>query len=322
MIDTEHSLSTRDRVFAICNDLYRRNQKPSVRLVLSMLPDISSTSSVHKPFKEWMDEMEAQQQSLYDKLGFSEEFTQAFMREITRFGVEAEDRYKSQAADAKEQRDIAVDDLERTEDKYFKQSALVEQQAKQIRELKAELVELKRVNEAVLKEQKHAHENALTELRQRSDDLKAANESLTATNEKLRTELAKTTVQLENNERLVREVKNHGQKTDDENRSLRDERAQLTKEVARLETTLDGRQQLIDELKASAMRYESTLAEFRDEKAALKEDTTKLRQQLDDAKQQLSTAIARQSEQQQSILDLRSTIAEQSRVIERITPSS
>lgn len=309
MSDTEHTLSTRDRVFAICNDLYRQNRKPSVRLVLSMLPDISSTSSVHKPFKEWMEEIEAQQQSLYDKLGFSEEFTQSFMREITRFGVEAEERYKNLAADAKEQRDTALEDLERTEDKYFKQSALVEQQAKEIRALKAEAAESKRAQEAIV-----------AELRQQLDDEHSVNHELTTANEGLRTELAKIRVQLDNNEALVSEVKSNAKQVTQENRDLREAQSTLHKEMARLETTLDGRQQLIDEIKASAGRYESMITELRQEKSAFKDELTRQRQQLDDAKQQLADAKSKQTEQLQTIADLRSTIAEQSRVIERLTP--
>lgn len=311
MAETEHTLSTRDRVFAICNDLYRQNRKPTVRLVLSMLPDISSTSSVHKPFKEWVEEMEAHQQSLYDKLGFSEEFTQAFMREITRFGVEAEERYKNLASDAKEQRDTAVEDLERTEERYFKQSALVEQQAKEIRALKAEAAEAKRAQEAIV-----------AELRGQLEDEHGANRELASTNEALRTELAKIQVQLDNNQALVTEVKSNAQKVSEENRELRQSQAELNKELARLETTLEGRQQLIDELRSSAMRYEASLDELRKEKTVLKDDNTRQHQQLDDAKQQLADAKAKLAEQQQSVADLRSTVAEQSRVIERLTDKS
>lgn len=320
MADSEHSLPTRDRVFAICDDLFRRNTKPTVRLVLSMLPDITSTSTIHKPFKEWMEQLEARQQSMLDKLGFSDTFTQAFMREVTRFGVEAEERYKTMAVDAKEQRDTAVEDLERTEERYFKQSSLVEQQAKEIRELKAGMAERQRAQEATV-----------AEVRQQLEDAQAANHTLASTNEGLRTELAKIQVQLVNNNALVAEVKQNAHAVQSENINLRDAQAQLLKDVTRLETTLDGRQQLVDELKAAALRlqaeivaaegrYESAITERRQENVTLKEELARLRQQLDDNRQQLADSKGKTVEQLQSIVDLKATVAEQSRVIEKLAP--
>ena len=42
--------SLQDTVNQICSDFLRKNIKPTVRLVLAELPDISSTSTVHKYF--------------------------------------------------------------------------------------------------------------------------------------------------------------------------------------------------------------------------------------------------------------------------------
>lgn len=329
MADSEHSLPTRDRVFAICDDLFRRNTKPTVRLVLSMLPDITSTSTIHKPFREWMEQLEARQQSMLDKLGFSDTFTQAFMREVTRFGVEAEERYKTMAADAKEQRDTAVEDLERTEERYFKQSALLEQQAKEIRELKAGMTERQRAQEATV-----------AEVRQQLLEAQTANSELTATNENLRTELARMQVQLDNNNALVIEVKQNAQVLQVENIELREKHARLLTDTARLETTLEARQQLVDELRSTAHRlqaeittaeerHKADVSERREELLALKEEQARLRQQLENSRQQLTESrqqladvTGKSGEQVQVIADLRSTVAEQSRVIERLAPGN
>ncbi|MCW8336550.1 hypothetical protein [Vibrio paucivorans] len=83
-----------ERVNEICNDLYSKGEKVSVRVILTYLPDVSSTLTVHKYYANWRKELEANEKSLYDKLGFSSEFTQMFMKEISRFSVEAEQRYK------------------------------------------------------------------------------------------------------------------------------------------------------------------------------------------------------------------------------------
>ena len=100
-----------ERVNEICNELYSKGEKVSVRVILTFLPDVSSTSTVHKYYANWRKELEANEKSLYDKLGFSPEFTQMFMKEISRFSVEAEQRYKGIADEANEQRDTAIDEL-------------------------------------------------------------------------------------------------------------------------------------------------------------------------------------------------------------------
>lgn len=324
---TEHKLPTRDRVFAICDDLYKRNTKPTVRLVLSMMPDVTSTSTVHKPFKEWVDQLEARQKTMLDTLGFSDAFVQAFMREITRYGVEAEDRYKTMAHDAKEQRDTALEDLERTEERYFKQSSLVEQQAKELRDLKAGNAERQRAQEATI-----------AEVRQQLKDALSANVELNNTNEGLRTELARIQVQLDNNNALVAEVKQNANITLAENIHLREKNSQLHTEIARLETTQAMSQQLADELRHNANRLQTEIAsmeerhkadtkERREENQGLKDEIIRLRQQYDDGRiqlneirQQYSEASNKANEQIQVIADLRSTVAEQSRVIETLSP--
>ena len=68
-----------ERVNDICNDLYSKGEKLSVRIVLAEMPDVSSTSTIHTYFKNWKQEVDANQQSLYDRLGFSPSFTKSFM---------------------------------------------------------------------------------------------------------------------------------------------------------------------------------------------------------------------------------------------------
>ncbi|MEY8216114.1 MAG: DNA-binding protein, partial [Colwellia sp.] len=76
MATSDRTGSIQERVNDICSELYADGTKPTVRLVRSMLSDVKSTSTVHKYFANWKKELEANQQSLYDKLGFSSEFTQ------------------------------------------------------------------------------------------------------------------------------------------------------------------------------------------------------------------------------------------------------
>ncbi len=64
------------------------------------------------------------------------------MKEITRFSVEAEQRYKEQTQDAHEQRDLALEELEHSEERLYKQTALIEQRDKEIRKLQTELLRM------------------------------------------------------------------------------------------------------------------------------------------------------------------------------------
>jgi len=305
-------LTTSDRVKQICNDLYRKGTNPSVRLVLSMMPDITSTSTVHKPYKEWRDELEANQQSLYDKLGFSEEFAQSFMREISRFSVEAEERFKSRTQEAREQRDTALEDLERTEDKFANQCALVEQQGKALSDKKVELAEQLKAHEAIVKE-----------LRDQLEEQLNANNELVATNEELRTGIAKAQVQLDHNNTLVEEVKTAaGDKDKEVTRlreevvgGLRDENIELTKNVTRLTSILEGKEELIEELKG----IEPRLNKLAEEKASADTKLAKMQQKLEDIQNELSNEKVQAKEAIQTEQDLRTTIAEQSAVIKSLT---
>lgn len=139
MNNSENKRSIQEQVNEICNELYSNGTKPTVRLVLSMLPNVSSTSTVHKYFANWKEDLKNKQDSLYAKLGFSSEFTQSFMKEITRFSVEAENRYKEDSVDANDQCAIAIEALSSAEDKVFKQEAVVQKLNNEVEELQDEI---------------------------------------------------------------------------------------------------------------------------------------------------------------------------------------
>lgn len=323
MTTTTDQNSIQERVNGICNDLYSKGTKPSVRLVLSMLPDVSSTSTVHKYFANWKKELEANQQSLYDKLGFSSEFTQSFMKEITRFGVEAEQRYKEQAQDANEQRDLALDELERAEERLHKQNALVGQLEKEVAELQKELAtvraeaksELQKTNElskAALDKEKETHTAVVTELRQQLSQSTQETKSLNQANEALRTEVAKAELKLEGNQQFVNEVKTQNAALVDDNKSLTKELAAINKTLASQETELTGNSKLISSLESSANEYKKYMASAESDLSSLKQVNQQLTKQLESASEKLDRANTSNTE-------LRKTLEEQSSVIAKLT---
>jgi len=257
-----------DRVSEICNDLYGRGEKVSVRVILTYLPDVSSTSTVHKYYANWRKELEANEKSLYDKLGFSSEFTQMFMKEISRFSVEAEQRYKGIADEANEQRDTAIDELAKVEERLYKQTALVDQQGKDISNLKSDLAAEEKAHTTEIEKLNNSHEVLVQELRSRIAQLEKDLSDTAKVNESLRTDLAKSQLKLESNQDYVNEVKAKQESLENQVAELQDKNQSLSNQNAKLETQRDADKQLIEsvsgrlnDLKVNADSLQGKLSE-------------------------------------------------------------
>ncbi|POC05633.1 DNA-binding protein [Vibrio vulnificus] len=257
-----------DRVSEICNDLYGRGEKVSVRVILTYLPDVSSTSTVHKYYANWRKELEANEKSLYDKLGFSSEFTQMFMKEISRFSVEAEQRYKGIADEANEQRDTAIDELAKAEERLYKQTALVDQQGKDISNLKSDLAAEEKAHTTEIEKLNNSHEVLVQELRSRIAQLEKDLSDTAKVNESLRTDLAKSQLKLESNQDYVNEVKAKQESLENQVAELQDKNQSLSNQNAKLETQRDADKQLIEsvsgrlnDLKVNADSLQGKLSE-------------------------------------------------------------
>ncbi len=311
--------SIRDRVFAICNDLYSKGTKPSVRMVLSMLPGVSSTSTVHNYFKEWKKELEANTKSLYDKLGFSSEFTQAFMKEITRFGLEAEARYKEQAQDAHEDLDVAVEALERAEERAHKQESVVTQQNKEIQELHQEITMVRRNLEAELATERKAHQATVSELRQQLDDQTEQNTSLLHQNESLRTEIAKAQLRLEGNENYVSEVKEQQKQLQRSNQELSNALSELRSLNAAQNEKISGADKLIQKLEDTISRLDAEKKQAESQSKDLSSKQQVLVSQKEELSKQLSEATAKLEQALDNTGRLTARIEEQSAVIDLLS---
>lgn len=298
--------SLQDRVMAICNDLYSKGQKVSVRIVLSMLPDVSSTSTVHKHYKIWKDELEANQKSLLEKMGFSEEFTRVFMSEITRHATEAERRYREIADDAKEQSIIAIEDLERAEDRLYKQTALLEQREKEIKFLQSENLQASKAQDAIVKE-----------LRQQIDDLQLNNNELAGSNESLRTEIAKTQLMMEGDKNLVATLKEQNHDLTEDAKRLNVELIAKSTEIARFESSQDAHFQLVEELKLNQTNLQEQTHNLEGDRSALQIERNNLRDHLDRSVQELSDVKDKLASLNEKAVELKATVSQQYRVVDR-----
>lgn len=222
-------LSVRERVFTICNQLHSENTKVKIRTVLSLLPDVKSTSTVHKYHKEWREELDKSKKTLFDAFGFSENFQNAFVTEIARFHTDANNQYSEKLIELTEDRDSAVASLEDADKAVVYHQTRADHLDDQVNELTTEISlltrEAKQHSEQQDKDKAYAVEKVVQQkdelesrlinekrlvveqLQQQIDSLTQKNNELREANENQRTELAKANLKLESNNDLVVEVK-------------------------------------------------------------------------------------------------------------------
>ncbi|MDD7805445.1 MAG: DNA-binding protein [Endozoicomonas sp. (ex Botrylloides leachii)] len=312
MESNKKPLSIQERVNKICNEIYAKGEKPSVRLVLAELPDVNSTSTVHKYFANWRSELEANQQSLYDRLGFSSEFTQSFMKEITRFGAEVEQRYKQLAKDANEQRDLAFADLARTEESLHQKEVIVEQHNKQVKTLQAELQMLKQQKETELDKARESNDAAIQEVRQQLATALEENKALSQHNETLRTAMTKSELKLEGNEELINEIKHQNKDLVDENKKLNQSITELSKNLVGKEAAIEGNEKLIISLQEQQQQIAQQLADEKERRQKLDEDLLALKTSVIDTQKKLEKEEIKVSEAQSKANELKYEIEQKS----------
>ncbi|MEH6454719.1 MAG: hypothetical protein V7749_00225 [Cocleimonas sp.] len=243
-------LSVRERVFRICNQLHAENTKVKIRTVLELLPDVKSTSTVHKYHKEWRTDLDNSKKTLFDSFGFSDSFQNAFVTEITRFHTDAKNEYSEKLVELTEERDSAVLGLEHADNNVIIQQSRADTLDAQVRELQNEIHlltrEAKQHSERLEKDKVFAigkleqqmadlesrliNEKRLVveQLQHQIDSLTTKNNELREVSENQRTELAKSQLKLESNTALVEEVKERAKVADNEAKAR----------VAKLEETL------------------------------------------------------------------------------------
>lgn len=300
------SKSSQDVVNQICSDFLRKGEKPSVRLILAEIPNINSTSTIHKYFSKWKDEQVKKQESLFEKFGLSTEFTSSFMKEINRFSIEIEERYKEQAQDAHDQQEQAISDLENSESKVKDQFMKIDQQEKQISILHTELATELKSNESTVIEIRKQLTTSLSENKQLSDQ-----------NESLRTGIAKAELTLQANQEFVKEVKSQNSQLTSDNKELNSCIAELNRDIASKESTMIGNEKLILTLENEQEKTTKQLIRF-------DSNNTKLQSELASVRNDLATISTKLTEEKEKLVqqtyltaELRSNFEDQTRTHEK-----
>ena len=272
---------TQSMVNQICNEYLRSGIKPTVSLVLAKLPDISSRSTAHKYLRKWTSDQDSKKEALFKKLGFSSEFTSSFLDEINRFNGDTEQRYKSLAQDANDQRDHAISDLQNSENKVNEQADLISQLEETINNLQTELAKEQKSNESIVIEIRR-------QLTTSADD----NKQLTIQNESLRTSIAKAELKLESNQEFVDEIKSQNSHLTSENKDLNSNIAELNKITARHESTIIGNDKLIATIKIEQEKTENQLSNFESNNTKLQCELTDINTKLSDEKDKLTQQVS------------------------------
>lgn len=193
---TDNSKILREKIYAICDEMYAKGEKIRVRSILSQVEDVSSTSTIHKYYKEWREEQDANEQKVMNDLGFSKEFTRMFSAEIGRHTAEAKRRYLDSVEQAQEQTEAAIQDLTATEERLFRKEAVVEQLRGELSTAEKKIVSVTATSEVLVQE-----------LRDQLAELNKALSDGEKREDRLRTELAKVEVQRDMDNEQFEEAK-------------------------------------------------------------------------------------------------------------------
>lgn len=221
--------SIRDQVFKICYQLHAQNIKLKIRTVLDLLPAVSSTSTIHRYYKEWQEEVKASKEKLFESFGFSAQFKDSFLAEINRFHSDARNEYAEKLDELTEDRDAAIGNLEAMEHERNTQKARADRAEVEVKELQAEIQNLTREFKTQLEKLENSKQLAIEKLQHQIEEqeyrlnnekvlvveqlqlqisaLNSNNKELQSVCENQRTELAKAQLKNESNAELVRDVK-------------------------------------------------------------------------------------------------------------------
>ena len=194
----------------VLDAMYAEGIKPTIRSLIDRVGTdvISSTSTASKYKRDYEQRRQARENELFDRLGFSPEFANAFTKEVSRFSLDIESRAKKTVADLKSDNEELERELGRVEKVAKDFEALNHQKEKEIGTLKQQIEALKQEHSHALasqdKDYQHQietlttkYETQLEEARKQQANLSDKLSDHQANIEQLRRELAQSDLKLE-----------------------------------------------------------------------------------------------------------------------------
>lgn len=299
------------RVFEIADRLVTDGIKPSNRLILLQLEGITSTSTVHAPFKKWREIKDANKKKFMENLQFSDGLAEAIAEEISRHSSASEKRYRDLAEAADAQSQEVIEDLRAVEDRLHDASVLLEQAKKD-----------KQLLSRKLEAQQQSSEVIVAELRQQLEENSAENKELSKSNEIIRTEIAKAELKLEGNQDYVNEVKGQNVELNSDNKSLHKQLAELNKTIASQEATIIGDNKQIEQFLSSQASLQNSLDLSEQERTTISITAKDLRKELDMTNGALADTKDELAKVSRGTLELQSQMESQSRIFEKSIASN
>ena len=162
-----------------------------------------------------------------------------------------------------------------------------------------------------------AQQAVTQELRQQIESLTNQLAESTASNERVRTELAKNELLLESNKELVASTKMQNIELNDQIKQLNAEVIELSKTVTRLESSQESKQELMDELKMSKQSIQEQNQQLDRDLRGIQQERNTLQVSLSDLKATNSTNAQRLEQSQSMVIELKTNVKQYIETIEQ-----
>ncbi|MDA0155432.1 hypothetical protein OH460_24235 [Vibrio sp. Makdt] len=310
---TAEQLQRRQRVFEICDSLFVKGEKTSVRNVLSMMPDVKSTSTINVDVREWNTQAKNKRMDLFRERGFSDEFVELFSTEITRLSAAKDAEHNAEVLMYKDEADLANELLLKTEGdlelagvQLQEANTTISLKDKEITKLKTELEQSQKNCEGI--ETRLSDE--ISVLQDNANNLKVELD-------KHQSLLAKAEVKLENQVTVIKNLENQLTDCRKQISELSDTVTQKSGEIIRFETQAQGDAQLLQELRESRNKFSTDLSELETEYITSKSENARLSSELEQAMIRFGNASERLTSLSDQLTELRMSNSQNLSTIER-----
>ncbi|WP_127471972.1 hypothetical protein [Thiomicrorhabdus aquaedulcis] len=266
------------------DEMYARKEKLSIRSLIDRVGTdvISSTSTASKYKRSWDDRRLARENELFDRLGFSSEFTQAFMQEISRFSADIESRTRKSSEDLRTDNSELERELERVERLAKDFEILATQKEKEIGTLNQRI-------ESEKQSQKHALESQGKDHKHELETLQTKYQTQISETEKQYRQLTEKVLELQT---IIEELRRNLAQADlrlESLKSLEDTNSKLLNQVSELNTQLSDN-------KANAVGLSRDVDSKQNQIATLEKTAERELLSKDKEIEALKTALAKQEE--------------------------
>jgi chromosome segregation ATPase len=222
----------REHVFIVCERLYEKGEKCSVRRVLSEIPEYNSTSSIHPFVKEWHELQQKERDRIRDSYQFSTLFMDALVSETERVNKEVIKQEKEKSEVYKSLLQDATDEVQSFGKKLSDSLNEVNKLQNERQALVNEIEVMQQTKDSEYKALYAESKRLVSEHRQELDVVKAMNSEYKNELTSLRASVAELRTSSSQIERQLAVQQQQQDNLIKKNQGLNDEKIELAKKVA------------------------------------------------------------------------------------------